>query len=144
MMDSSRTINGSFGTVLMDGEWATNFNSGELTTDITYEEVRRAGTRTIGNKPTDIKHSGSIRGYKITSELAEKVSQIMDDTKGAYMTEIIMKLADPQAYGYERVRAKGVQFTRIDASRFNHGQLVETEWPFVCDGWEFLDKITAE
>jgi hypothetical protein len=143
-MDSSRAINGSFGTVYIDGEWATNFNSGEIVTDITYEQVRRAGTRTLGNKPTDIAHSGTIRGYKVTSELAKKVAQIKDDTKGAYVTEIIMKLADPQAYGFERVRIKGVQFTRIDPIRFEHGSLVETEWPFVCDDWEFMDEITAE
>jgi hypothetical protein len=53
-----------------------------------------------------------------------------------------MKLADPEAYGYERVRIKGVQFTRIDVIRFEHGSIVEEEWPFVCDGWEYLDKIT--
>lgn len=142
VLDPTRVISGSFGEIHYDGQWATNFTSGELTTDITYEEIGRSGTRSVGHKATSVKHSGSVKGYKVTSGFAGKVAQITDDTKGAFVTEIIMKLADPEAYGYERVRIKGVQFTRIDVIRFEHGSIVEEEWPFVCDGWEYLDKIT--
>ena len=142
-LESNRVINGSFGSVYEDGQWLTNFNSAEAIGEINYEDVRRSGTRKIGHKATDIRYSGSIRGYKITSELTKKVGQVNDDTKAPFVTELIFKLADPEAYGYERVRLKGVQFTRLDIMRFEHGSIVEQEWPFVFDDYEFLDEITA-
>ncbi|MGF9711622.1 phage tail tube protein [Paenibacillus naphthalenovorans] len=141
-LDSTRTIKGEFGEIWSDGEWLSNFYQAEATADISYERIRRAGSRVMGNKVGTIELSGTITGYKITSELARKVAQVLDSKKGAFVTELIMKLADPEAYGYERVRLKGVQFTRIDIMRFEHGSVVETEWPFVYDGVEWIDPIT--
>ncbi|NHN31129.1 phage tail tube protein [Paenibacillus agricola] len=141
-MDSTRTINGSFGEVWSDGIWLTNFNQAEAMVDISYLEVKRAGTRKTGNKLGPIKMSGTITGYKVTSELARKVSQVLDDRKGAFVTELILKLNDPEAYGAERIRIKGVQFTKIDIMKFENGAIVETEWPFVFDDFEYLDFIT--
>lgn len=143
-LDSAKVIDGSFGTIYEGPDWLTNFMSGELVTDITYEEIKRAGSRAIGNKATTVKHSGTISGYKITSELAQRVAQINDDTKGALVTELTMRLSDPTSYGYESVRIKGVQFTKIDVMKFEHGTVVEQEWPFVCDGYEWLNPITKK
>jgi alanine dehydrogenase len=143
-LDSTRVINGSHGEIWMDGEWLSNFHTGEATVDLQYEKVKRSGKRAAGNKVVGIEYSGSISGYKVTSDLARKVSQVLDDRKGAFVCELIMKLDDPEAYGYERVRLKGVQFTKIDVMKFEHGTLVEQEWPFVYDGVEWLDAITAE
>ncbi|MEW9697943.1 phage tail tube protein [Paenibacillus sp. SI8] len=142
-LDSTRTIKGEFGTVWKDGQWLTNFYQAEATADISYEKIKRSGTRAVGNKAGTIEYSGSITGYKITSELARSVAQITDDTKGAFVCELILKLADPEAYGHERVRLKGVQFTKIDIMKFEHGSVVEQEWPYVFDGFEWLDAITA-
>lgn len=143
-LDSTRTIQGAFGEIWSEGQWLSNFYQAEATSEIAYERIRRSGSRTMGNKAGTIENSGTITGYKITSELAQKVAQITNDRRGAFVTEIIMKLADPDAYGYERVRLRGVQFTRIDIMRFEHGSIVETEWPFVFDSFEWLDPIVAD
>lgn len=141
-LDASRVISGNFGEIWSDGVWLSNFFSGEASGDITYEKVKRAGTRKVGNKATTIEYSGTITGYKITSELAYRVAAINSDSSAPFVTELIMKLADPQAYGYERVRLKGVQFTKIDIMKFEHGSIVETEWPFVFDDFEWINPIT--
>nr|WP_259544479.1 phage tail tube protein [Heyndrickxia oleronia] len=60
-----------------------------------------------------------------------------------FVTELILKLADPEAYGFERVRLKGVQFDRIDLIRFEAGSVVEQELPFTFSGMEWLDKIVG-
>lgn len=140
-LDSTRVINGSFGKVYHEGQWLTNFNKAQLTSDITMEKVKRAGSRTVGNKPTIIENSGTITGYKITSELIQRISAIKNDSSKAFVTELNLKLDDPDAYGYERIRVKGVQFNKIDIMNFEHGALVEQELPFVFDDFEFLNAI---
>jgi hypothetical protein len=143
ILDSTRTIKGEHGEIWSDGEWLSNFYHAEAMADISYEKIKRAGSRVSGNKAGTIDLSGTISGYKVTSELARKVSQVIDSSKGAFVGELIIKLADPEAYGFERVRLKGVQFTKIDIVKFDHGAVVEQEWPFVFDGYEWLDAIVA-
>lgn len=142
-LDSTRVINGKFGEIWMDGEWLSNFHTLEAIAELQYEKVKRSGNRADGNKVIGIEYSGTITGYKVTSELARKVAQVFDNRQGAFVCEIIAKLADPEAYGHERVRLKGVQFTRVNLANFEHGTFVEEEWPFVFDGVEWLDPIEA-
>jgi hypothetical protein len=143
VLDPTRSIQGHFGEVWRDGVWLTNFYKAEATVDISYEKIKRSGTRRVGNKLGSVEMSGSIGGYKVTTEFAEQISQAMNDARGAFVCELILKLADPEAYGFERVRLKGVQFTKIDVMKFESGSIVEQEWPFVFDDFEYLDKISA-
>lgn len=143
VLDATRTISGSYGTVWMDGRWLTNFNSAEAMGELDKEEIKRSGTRTVGHKVVGITWSGTLKGLKVTSELTELISQVADDTKAPFVTELILKLADPEAYGFERVRLKGVQFDRIDLIRFEAGSVVEQELPFTFSGMEWLDKIVG-
>lgn len=143
-MDSTRAISGKFGEIWKDGVWLSNFHTCEAGADLQYEKVKRSGNRADGNKVVGIEYNGSISGYKVTSDLAREVGQVFDNRKGAFVCELIVKLADPEAYGYERVRLKGVQFTKVNIMKFDHGSLVEEEWPFVYDGVDWLDPITAD
>ncbi|QDX93638.1 phage portal protein [Brevibacillus laterosporus] len=142
LLESTRTMSGSFGEIWMDGEWLSNFHLGEAYGDIQYEKVKRSGTRKSGNKAMSIEYAGTISGYKVTSGLSQRVGQINDDRKGPFVCQLIMKIDDPEAYGAERVLLKGVQFNKIDIFKFEHGALVETEWPFVFEDYEYLDVIT--
>lgn len=144
VLDSSRVINGSFGEVWKEGKWLTNFGSAEASVEITKEEVKRAGTRWIGHKVTALKGTGTITGFKITTELIEEIGQITNDRKGAFVTELILKLDDPEAFNAFRVRLKGVMFDTIPLVKFEAGALVEDEFQFTFDGYEFLDKIEKE
>lgn len=143
VLDPTRTIQGHFGEVWKDGFWLTNIYKAEAGGDIAYEKIKRSGTRRVGNKLGSIEYSGSIGGYKVTSEFAEQIAQAKDDKRGAFVCELIIALKDPESYGYERVRLKGVQFTKIDIVKFESGSIVEQENPFVFDDFEYLDKITA-
>jgi hypothetical protein len=143
VLDSTRTIQGHFGEVWKDGVWLTNIYKAEATGDMTYDKIKRSGTRRTGNKLGGIEYSGSIGGYKVTTEFAEQIAQAKDDKRGAFVCELIIALKDPEAYGYERVRLKGVQFTKMDIIKFEVGSVVEQENPFVFDDWEHLDKITS-
>lgn len=137
-LDSAFVMKGEFGEVWSDGEWMTNFFQVEFSAEIAYDRIKRSGTRTMGNKAGTIEYSGTITGYKISNELVRRVSAVTDDYSSPYVTELIFKQRNPDTGYVERVRVKGVQFTKLDIMNFDHGSTVETEWPFVCDGYEYL------
>lgn len=138
-LDSTKVLNGTFGKMYHEGEWLTNVTQAELTGEINKEEVPRAGTRTIGHKQTSITWSGSMTGYKVTNDFIKKIAQIADDTKGAFVTELVLKLNDPEnPQGNTWVRVKGVQFDSIPILSYEVNSVVTEELPFTCSGVEFL------
>lgn len=144
VLESSRVISGSFGECYHNGEWLTNIYKVSADVEISKSEVKRCGTRWSGNKVTGLKGTGSMTGYKVTTELIENIGQICDDRQGEYKTEIIVKLDDPEAFGAERIRLKHVSFDKIPLTNWEVGNLVEQEWPFTFEGYELLDKIERE
>lgn len=143
-LDATRVINGTFGEVRnADGDWLTNITSCEAVVEIGKEEIKRSGTRWVGHKTTSLTGTGTISGYKITTDMVERIGQIADDRKGAFVTEIIVKLDDPEAFGAMRVRLKSVQFDTIPLVNYEIGSIVEEELPFTFSGYDLLDKITA-
>ncbi|MGN7455496.1 phage tail tube protein [Paenibacillus pasadenensis] len=144
MLDPTRVINGAYGYVYHDSKWLTNIKSAEANVEISKEEVKRAGTRWTAHKVTGLSGTGTISGYKVTSEFVELIGSIADDKKGSFITELILKLEDPESYGAYRVRLKGVTFDKIPLLHYEVGSLVEEELPFSFTGYELLDKLAAE
>lgn len=139
-LDATRVINGRFGKMYdADGNWLTNVTQAEASGEINKEEVQRAGTRVVGHKVTSITYSGSMTGYKITSELARKIAQIADDSQGAFVTELVMQISDPENGENIKVRLKGVQFDSIPILNYDVGSIVEEETPFTFTGFEYLN-----
>lgn len=143
-LDSTRVMSGNFGQVWKDGRWLTNFRQGQASVEITKEDVLRSGTRWVGKKVVGLAGTGSISGYKVTTELIEEIGQIRDDRNSSLVTELILKLDDPDAFGAYRVRLKRVQFDTIPLINFEAGSLVEEELPFTFEDYELLDRITEE
>jgi predicted DNA-binding ribbon-helix-helix protein len=140
MLDSTKVINGSFGKMFHDGDWLTNVTKAEATVEISKEEVPRAGTRWIGHKVTSLTGSGSMTGYKITNDFVKKIAQVADDNQGSFVTELIMKIDDPENHeGKTYIRLKGVQFDSIPLLNYEVGSIVEEETPFTFSQFEYLD-----
>lgn len=142
MLDDSRVINGSYGECYHEGAWLTNVYKTTAEVEITKEEIKKSGTRWTGNKVTGLKGTGSISGYKVTSDMITYIGQICDDTKGEYKTELITKLDDPESWGAERIRLKNVSFDKISLANWEVGSIVEDELSFTFEGFELLDEIT--
>ncbi|MGC4375805.1 phage tail tube protein [Fictibacillus sp. Mic-4] len=140
-LDATRTINGSFGEVWHEGKWLTNVQKAEANVEIDKEEVNRSGTRWTGHKVTKLTGTGTVSGYKITSDFIQLIGSVGSDKGKPYVSELIFKLADPESFGAERVRLKGVQFDKIPLGNFEVGKLVEEELPFTFSGYDLLDKI---
>lgn len=139
MLDSTKVLNGAFGKIHHEGKWLTNVTGVELNIDINYEEVPRAGSRVLGHKSTTITMDGTIQGFRATNEFVDAISQILDDMRGAFITELLVEIDDPEnkeMAGF--IRVKGVQFNTIPLMNYEHGSLVEEELQFVFTGYERL------
>jgi hypothetical protein len=141
-LDASRVINGSFGSVFdANGRWLTNVKSAEAMVEIEKEDVSRAGTRWKAQKVTGLKGTGTISGYRVTSDMIQAIGQVANDRSGAFATELRMKLDDPEAFGAMSVRLKGVTFDQIPLMKYELNSIVEEELPFTFTGYELQDTI---
>ena len=142
-LDSSRVISGSFAKVIdADGTWLTNVNNVTAEVEISYEDVPRSGTRWIGHKVMSLNGTGTIGGYFVTTEFLERIGRITDDRLAPYVTQLIVELDDPEAFGAYRVRLKDVQFETIPIANFEIGTFSEFELTFNFAGYDVLDHIT--
>lgn len=139
MLTDTKTLNGAYGKLYHDGEWMSNVTGVDLNIDVNYEEINRSGTRVLGHKATTISMEGTIQSYKVTKQFVDSISQILDDSQGAFLTELLVEIDDPEnpdMGGF--IRIKGVQFTNIPLLSYEHGQIVEEELQFVFTGFERL------
>ncbi|KEH90620.1 phage tail tube protein [Clostridium botulinum] len=131
-LDASRTIHGSKGKILVDGEWQTNLTECTAEVDLDKKELNVCGDDWTRYKQGSKKGTGSMSGYKISSALIER---------GFKRFEVITALEDPEAYGYERIRLKNCMADKMNLINLKANELVEEETPFTFEGFELLDKI---
>lgn len=136
-VDSTRVLNGTYGKLHHDGEWLSNVHGLEINIEPEYEEVKRPGRRTPGQKLMKIGMNGSIQGYTVSRALADKISQILNDDAPSFVTELMSEMSDPdnpEMTGFYRI--KGVQFQKIPGVGYQHGEIIEEEIPFLFTGYE--------
>ena len=133
-LDASRTIHGSRGKILLDGEWQTNLTECTADVELDKKELNLLGDDWTRYKEGNKKGTGSMNGYKVTSDMIKR---------GFKRFEIITALEDPEAYGYERIRLKNCMADKIQLVNLKANELVEEETPFTFEGYELLDPIEA-
>lgn len=77
------------------------------------------------------------------SRMAIKVANMVRNKQDVRFT-LISKLADPDAYGAERVSITGVQMDDLTLFDWEAQKPLETEAPFTFTGYEYLDQITPQ
>lgn len=135
VLDASRTIHGSKGKILIDGEWQTNLTECTADVDLDKKELNLLGDDWTRYKQGSKKGTGSMNGYKVTSAMIER---------GFKRFELIVALEDPEAYGYERIRLMNCMADKLKLINLKANELVEEETPFTFEGYELLDPIVAE
>lgn len=133
-LDASRTIHGSRGKILLDGEWQTNLTECTADVELDKKELNLLGDDWTRYKEGNKKGTGSMNGYKVTSDMIKR---------GFKRFEIITALEDPEAYGHERIRLKNCMADKIQLVNLKANELVEEETPFTFEGYELLDPIEA-
>ena len=141
-MDSAkRVINGTWGELWVDGYKIAECYKFQAKYSHDTEDVPLCGQMAGERKLTSTKGTGSIGIYKVYSRFADYAESVLagKDVRGT----IISKLADPDAYGYERVALYNVSFDDYTLADWQAKTVSKIEMPFVFTRHEYLDKIVA-
>lgn len=138
-LKANNVIAGTFGRVLLNDIWMTNFTGLEAKEENDWTEVKLVGSRRSKHKLTSIKGSGTITGFKISSDLQSYLLANPDQE-----FKIISYLGDPEALGTEEVIFNSVKFSTNELANWKAGELVQESWPFVYDEEpEFQETIES-
>lgn len=142
-MDAANVMNGTWGETWMDSEKLSECYGLQAKVDIRKEAVPMCGRLTPGQKIVGLEPKGSMKLNKVNSRMAIKIGNKIRNGEDIKVT-VISKLADPSAFGAERVVLKGVSFddlTLADWEAMKNGQV---ECPFTFEDYEFIDLVTPQ
>ena len=141
--DPKRAINGNFGELLLNGELVRETTALQAKVQIDFKPVPMCGVRGKKQKSAGWSGNGSITMTKVNSRMA---TLIADEIKAGRTPEFvaISKLADPDAWGAERVVLKGVTFTELTLADWSAETIGTVTQPFTFYDYEFIDWIEPE
>jgi hypothetical protein len=139
--DASRIINGTHGTVWVDGELWAEVDSFEAKVTIAYDDVNFANDGATHKKGMGWAGDGSLKIKKVYSRMQRKIAN--DVKRGKYpRSTIVGKLADPDAWGTERVVLNDVTFTEFMLMKFEQKALGSEDIPFAFSDYDTPDLIS--
>nr|WP_303244174.1 phage tail tube protein [uncultured Cellulosilyticum sp.] len=140
MYDSKRAINGTYGEVWLEGELVREATGLKADMALEFIDVPMCGDLAKHQKVSGMSGNGSITMTKVNSRMAIKLSDMLKKGKTPTFT-IISKLADPDAYGAERVVLKNCQFSTLTLADWTSGQVGSITQNFTFTDWDYLDII---
>lgn len=137
---SNRQINGTFGSVWVNGEKWTDIDNFEAKVTVNYEDVNMAEDPATHKKMTGWAGEGTMTVKKVYSRGAVLLA---DSVKKGITPEITIvgKLADPDAFGSERIAIKEVTFNEFMLMKFEQKTLGTEELPFNFADYDLVDII---
>lgn len=143
MVETKRICNGTFGECWLDGDYVGETKKAQAKIEFNKESVKQCGTWAEDTKTTGYKGTGSLTLFKVSSRMAIKIADMVKNKKDVRFT-IISKLADPDAYGAERIALYGVSFDDLTLFDWEAGTVGESEHPFTFTSYEYLDTIKPQ
>ena len=143
-MDSAkRVMSGTWGEVWLEGDKVAECYGLQAKTSYNKEDVPMCGTMSVGSKVKSIKNTGSMKLHKTSSRMAILIAAKIKAGQDVRVT-IISKLADPDAYGAERVVLKDVSFDDLTLADWEADNFGKVECPFTFADFEFLDLVAPQ
>ena len=139
-IDERKIINGTHGTVFLDGEEVAEVKSFQAKLEFQKEEVKIAGKMATGTKYMGYSGKGSLALHKVNSRMIKAIGSQIKEGKEPRFT-LIGKLADPDSDGVERIAINNVSFDDLTLFDFEVGALGQAECPFTFTDYDFLDLI---
>ena len=142
MYDSAaRIMNGTHGQVWEDGDLIAECTAFQVKAAKTFEDKTRAGLMATDRKLVSVKITGSMTLDKVYTRHA-------DDTDAAMAGHdirhtLVGALADPDAYGTERIAVYGVSFDDQTLADWAAAKGGTVTIPFTATDYKYLDKVEA-
>lgn len=143
-MDSAkRVMSGTWGEAWLDGDKVAECYGLQAKVSYNKEDVALCGQMFVDSKVKSVKGSGSIRMHKTSSHMAKLIADKIKAGQDVRFT-IISKLADPDAYGAERVAIKNVSFDDLTLADWEADNFGKVECPFTFTDYEYLDMVDPQ
>lgn len=140
-MSANDTINGTFGSLWMNGIKFANVKSFESKLNFNYESVDIAEDAGEHQRYMGYSGEGTMTFNKVDSTVLD---MLIEDIKAGRFPEVILigKLQDSTGTQAERIQYNEVTFDSITLQKFEQKKLVEEEIPFKFASLDVLDKIS--
>ncbi|WGT38245.1 phage tail tube protein [Lysinibacillus capsici] len=139
---SNRVINGSFGSAWINNEKWLDVEEFEAKVTIDYEDVNMAEDLATHKKMVGWTGEGNLKVKKVYSRGANLLAEAVK--KGVIPEiNIVGKLADPDAFGTERIAINEVTFSEFMLMQFAQKTIGTEELPFSFADYDLIDSITA-
>ncbi|GAB6086490.1 phage tail tube protein [Alkaliphilus crotonatoxidans] len=139
-LEGSRLINGTFGSVWWDGELLADIESFEAKITIDREEINMAGSLSKDSKMLGWSGEGTLKLKKVYSRAQKKIAMAIKEGRDV-RSKLVAKLADPDAYGTQRVVLYNVWFSEVMLMAFEQKAKLEEDIPFGFSDFDFPDLI---
>ncbi|RJE48691.1 MULTISPECIES: phage tail tube protein [unclassified Dehalobacter] len=139
-LSPDRIMNGTHGEIWLDDEKVAECSGLQAKINLMKSDVQICGRMAKGYKVTGWEGKGSLKLHKVSSRMINKIAQDIKNGKGTTCT-IVSKLADPDAYGSERIVLKNVMFDEVSLADWEAGKNGEETIPFTFSDFDLLDVI---
>lgn len=136
---ANRVMSGTWGELWVNNELWAELSAFQAKFSYNKTEVNMCGAMAVDSKVTSVKGTGSITVAKVYTRNIDAADSLLEghDVRAT----IVAKLADPDAYGAERVALYNVSFDDETIMDFAHGQLGKITIPFTFTKREWLDVV---
>jgi len=141
-MDSAkRVISGTWGELWLNGEYVAECYGFQAKITYTKEDVAMCRQMLVDSKTTSGKGTGSVMLHKVNSRMINVIGEHIVNGRDVRFT-IVSKLADPDAYGAERVSLSNVSFDDLTVADWEAAKKGAVTCPFTfASNPKWLDKI---
>lgn len=138
---ANKQINGTFGAVWVNNDKWLDIEEFEAKLNIDYEDVNMAEDLATHKKMIGWNGEGSMTVKKVYSRGA---ALLADAVKKGVIPDvsIVGKLADPDAFGSERVALNEVTFNEATLMKFEQKTTMTEELSFNFAAYDMIDLIT--
>lgn len=135
-----KVINGTYGSIWIDDIYICALKKFSAKVKIDYGDVVRPRDMWDGRKATKYSGEGELTTEKIDSLGLDLMHDAISKGKTP-ICKILGELADPDAFGAERVMFKNVTFDEMNIFDFEHAKLGEDNLKFKFRHYELYDRI---
>lgn len=149
------TILGSFGELYdTDNNFLSHIQEVSANIQVDRQDIMMSGSRRVGYKYTSVHGEGTMRGFRVTSQMSRRIANTMvNDRAPMWVGDIIMVLNDPEIMADPANPSGGPQVERVKLTRckwwgVNLGwavnQIIEEDTPFTFQNIQWLSEIKGD
>lgn len=139
MESAARVMNGTWGQIWEEGQEIVEVSAFQVKVTKSFDTINICRQMAEDRKLIGIKITGSMTLHKVYSRGADDIAAA---TAGNDLRKTLVgKLADPDAYGAERMAVYGVSYDEQTVMDWQAAKSGSLTIPFQATGLEYLDKV---